>query len=166
MEILGIVVGFTGVILTLFFNAWLARRQQERQWDADRRALRTRLIVELQDRYDTLHRGIQDLDNSVKAREKDGDPQAMMCIKFSEASIYTASLTHLGRLTGSEADAVFAAYKALSVQDKKVQSMLSDQILEEAYRIPEKNYALYGRALAPVLPRIEKALEELRKNQD
>lgn len=40
-------VGFTGVIATLFWNAWFDRRKQERQRRHERNALRTALKTEL-----------------------------------------------------------------------------------------------------------------------
>ena len=164
MEILSILFGFGGVILTLVGNAKVARRQQERQTAEDRRALRKGLIIELQSLCDTLPETIQALDQSVKANEKGGESRDMVVTKLFEIPIYLASLAHLGRLTDPAADVVFAAYQALSTQDQKIRFMLSEQILGEAYRIPGKNLALCRDMLCPVLPKIEKALEELRKN--
>ena len=89
----------------------------------------------------------------------------MVATKLFEVPIYLASLAHLGRFTDPEVNVVVAAYQALSTQDKKMRSMLSEQILGEAYRIPGENLALCRDMLCPVLPKIEKALEELRKNQ-
>lgn len=158
MEILSMFVGFAGVILTLVFNARMARRQQERQWAEGRRAVREGLIVELQSLYDMLH-------GNIKTLEKEGEPRPVMFIK-PEIPIYLASLTHLGRLTDSEVAAVFAAYQAFLGQEQAIRSLLSDQIRGEAYRIPVKNLPQCKEILDPVLPKIKKALEELRKNQD
>ena len=105
------------------------------------------------------------MDQNVKANEKGGESRDVLGTKLFEVPIYLASLAHLGRLTDSEADAVFAAYQAFSTQDKKMRVLLSEQILGEAYRIRGKNLALCRDMLRRVLPEIEKALEELRKNQ-
>ena len=105
------------------------------------------------------------MDQSVKANEKGGESRDVLGTKLFEVPIYLASLAHLGRLTDSEADAVFAAYQAFSTQDQKIRAMLSEKILEEAYLISGKNLALCRDMLCLVLPKIEKALKELRKNQ-
>ena len=80
--------------------------------------------------------------------------------------IYLASLTHLGRLTDSEVIAVFAAYQAFLGREQAIRSLLGDQIGGEAYLIPGKSLSRCRDMLIPVLPKIEKVLEELRKNQD
>lgn len=160
-----LIVGIFGVQFTLRGQGRQARCQQERQWAEDRSALRKGLIVELQSLCATLAEAIQSLDKSVEANEKGGESQDVLGIKLFEAPIYLASLAHLGRLTDPEVDVVVAAYQALSIQDKKIRSMLSEQILGKAHRIRGKNLALCRDMLRLVLPEIEKALEELRKNQ-
>ena len=153
------ITGFAGVILTLVVNACLVRCQQERQWAADRRALRTGLIVELQSLSATLEEIIKSLDDSVKANND------VMGLKLQEAHIFLASLTHLGRLTDSEVKAVFQAHDTLVTQWRKA-NWFSTRITEETHGIPAKNLSHFRNILNLSRPPIEKALEELRKNQD
>ena len=159
------ITGFAGVILTLVVNAWVGRCQQERQWAADRRALRTGLIVELQSLSATLENAIKTLDDGEKANKEGGEQRDVMSLKLQEAHIVLASLTHLGRLTDSEAKAVFQAHDSLVTQWRKAR-WFSERITEEAYRIPAKNLSFSRDTLTRALPPIEKALKELRKNQD
>ena len=159
------ITGFAGVILTLVVNAKVARFQQERQWAADRRALRTGLIIELQSLSATLEESIKSLDDHVKDNKESGEQRHVMGLKLQEAHIVLASLTHLGRLTDSEAKAVFQAHNALVTQWRKAQ-WLSIRITEEAHIIPAKSLSDSRDILNRALPLIEKALKELRKNQD
>ena len=162
MEILSIVVGFVGVIITLAANARTARRQQERQWGENRRALRCALSSELQGLYEILEEAIWAFDKQAKAtEEKGGEPLGMIGLKLFEAPIYLASLTHLGQLTKPEIDAIVAAYQALSTQDQKIRFLLSDKIVGEGHHIPRDNCVLCSEALSGVLPLIAKALEEV-----
>ena len=160
-----LIVGIIGVLITLRGQGRQARCQQERQWAEDRSALRKGLIVELQSLCDTLAEAIQTFDQGVKANEEGGEPRDVICTKLYEVPIYLASLPHLGWLTGSEADAVFAAYQTLSTQEQKTRAVLSYQIIGEVYRIPGQKLGDGRDTLNLALPPIEKALEELRKNQ-
>ena len=154
------ITGFAGVILTLVVNAKVARFQQERQWAADRRALRQGLLVELQSLSATLRERIKLCDEADPLQGK------MLCPKF-EVPIYRASLSRLGRITGSEAHTVFTAYDALVTQEQEAVAVLGKPRTGETYIISGSNISLYRKVMAEaILPKIEKALKELRKNQD
>ena len=155
-----LIVGIIGVLITLRGQGRQARCQQERQWAEDRRALREGLLVELQSLSATLHVYIKLCDEADTSRNQ------ILCPKF-EIPIYRASLSRIGRLTDSEIHTVFAAYDALVTQEHKTLATLSEPTTGEAYIIPGGNISRYREVIVDaVLPKIEKALEELRKNQD
>ncbi len=158
MEILSIVGGFVGVILTLIFNARLARRQQERQWNEEREALRMGLIIELQNLAATLEAAVKTFGEGIEARKKGEHPEVLW--PLSKNPVYLASIPRLGWLTQREALAVFEAYENFLTQERKT-SWLSERVDERTYRIPAAHFSLCRDTLSGALPAINDALEEL-----
>lgn len=164
MELLSIIVGFIGVIITLLGNAYLARRQQKDQVKASQRALRRVLLGELKSLSVIFNTSMQSLESKLEANKKGGNWGAMGA-SMAETPVYLASLSQLGRLTESEVAAVIDAYQAVLGQDRKIRIMPGNIPKgEEGVYIPPENLALSIKLLATIPPEIARAVRELEKN--
>ena len=164
MELLSIIVGFMGVVVTMLWNAWLARRQQDRQWETNRQVLRQGLITELKGIERVLKNAVSLLDEAIegnKDREK-GKEGYVLIGSIASSPLYLASLSQIGCLTQSEVAVVVAGYQVLSRQDQRARILPGNKIMEEmTTKVHPSNNMLYREALNVVRPRIEDAITEL-----
>lgn len=96
-------VGFAGVILTLAFNAFLARRQHNRQVRHEARIVRVALYAELEAIAESYRERIRTLD--------DPGPHGGMIIPLDTMTdVYKTMVGRVGLLSSFEVRAVLRAY--------------------------------------------------------
>lgn len=96
-------LGFTGVIATLATNAWLARRQHDRQVRHEARVLRTALRAELEAVAESYRDRIATLDSP-------GKHTGMHVPLATMTDVYKSMIGKLGLLTREETRVVLRAY--------------------------------------------------------
>ena len=117
MPVIETLVGFSGVIITLWYNAYQARKQQERQWQHEqkkaaaeeaneRAALRAALIAELQE----IRLSIQVLLEYDKERKKEILLPPVPVDAELNTAIYRAVLPRITVLSAPEISALISAY--------------------------------------------------------
>ena len=106
--LIGVVVGFTGVILTLWYNAKTARDQRDEEREHERKALRAALIAELQiNRYALEENSRQLKENPPTERREAYMPTDRM------DGAYQSFLPRIGLLSEGEVSKVMRAYLSL-----------------------------------------------------
>jgi hypothetical protein len=113
-------LAFTGVIATLSMNAWLARRQHDRQVQHEAQVLRTALRAELEAVADSYRDRIEMLDSP-------GRHTGMHVPIETMTDVYKSVIDQLGLLTLPEIRAVLRAY-LLVLQLPERLSFLADPI--------------------------------------
>ena len=110
IEILPEMIGFGGVVITLFLNAWLGRRAEKEQQKHERRSLRSALIAELKFTDEIiLSKTIEGLVEGLKDH-----PQSDGLLPVDTLNhIYTCNGTRIGLLSEMEAETVVGAYSRL-----------------------------------------------------
>lgn len=97
-------LGFGGIILTLWFNAWMERRRHERQLRHERTALRTAFVEELR----IIDRGF---DEGRISSEPDADRyQDVLIPTKTLTDVYDSKQSDLGLLSRDEVQKVMRAY--------------------------------------------------------
>lgn len=100
------ILGFLGVMGTLWFNAWLARRQRREELRHERQTLRAALIEELK----IIQKG------NTKNIEKYSDPPKPTDITVPTDimdDVYRAFTRHIGLLSPGEVQKVMLAYLSI-----------------------------------------------------
>lgn len=154
-------IGFGGVIVTLVFNSWQARRQRSDELAHDRQTIRSALIEELK----VVLAGL------VDSLEFDVDPrQDGQSVYLSTKPINYAYQTFLGRiglLTQPEVEKVMLAYLKDETFRKNVRLYENEALAkgEFAFIEVDKLDAFYG-TMRNLKPEIEAAISELEKARD
>jgi hypothetical protein len=155
---------------TLWWNARLQRRQEERQKRREANALRTALIEELKQQREALQYTADSL-----AEQAASSPRGRGIVIPVERyeGVFRASFDKLGLLERCELEAVFEAYLPLPRLTWRL------RILEEAEKDPDRllatapdhvslsprNYETAGKMHAQMVPAIDVAIKELERNQ-
>jgi len=110
--LIGVVVGFTGVILTLWYNAKTARDQRDEEREHERKALRVALIAELQINRNALE------EKSRQIRENSSMGALVPTDRMDGA--YQSFLPRIGLLSKGEVNKVMEAYLSLETYNAKL----------------------------------------------
>jgi hypothetical protein len=164
------VLGFSGVILTLAINAWLARCADRRKIAHEANVLRTAIIEEMKIQRSALVNSEETLKQQVDLKKT--SPTVLIPLqRFTE--IFDKSIDKLGLLTSDEVAAILDAYLTLRQLTPKM------RILEQ--RVPPHDRGVeYGQAPvadyaqvtrqdiigfhAVYIPPFDKAIERLQSN--
>lgn len=161
-------IGFTGVIVALAVNAWLARKQQakeasltreirEEERDHERRTLRAALIAELRINRSAIE---SNLDKDMP------DEDGAACVPtdlMNEA--YQSFLPRIGLLSAEEVSKVMLAY--LTLQSYTANLFLigvPPQTTSRHVQVPGKNLKLLPGMHRQLLAPIDEALGALSEN--
>jgi hypothetical protein len=155
------IIGFTGVILTLWWNARLARNVRTEAIKHDRVTLRATLLEELKVLKSSYERA------GTELGEVDRDSGGGMSIPLDPlTAVYDQMLTRLGLLSANEIEKVMDAY--LSVKQTKFSLLL----IRDETRMPVDGWiSISGRYCGVVkgmyeslLPKFDAAISVLRSN--
>ena len=140
------VLGFVGVVATLFINAWLQRKTERRRIEHETRALRIALIEEMKAQRNALAHSAE---GAKEAKNTSGvGRQSALTPLRRWSDIFDSSLDKLGLLTSEEVAAVLDAYLPLKELTSKIR-LLELRVPPEQRRVeygagPPKGYALVG----------------------
>jgi hypothetical protein len=101
-------LGFAGVILTLFVNAYLARKARRDSVNHDRSLIRIALLEELK----IIESAFKSRVETIKAAEADGSIGILMPLA-TMTNVYDRLLDKLGLLNSAQIPKVMAAYLAV-----------------------------------------------------
>jgi hypothetical protein len=168
-------IGFVGVMVTLWWNARLQREQEERRERRGASALRRALIEELKQQRKALQVRAENLAKAASDSDKqpDGTKSGTLIPLERYDSVFTASRDKLGLLDDSQLEAVFKAYLPLPRPTWQLRMLAQPD--EPGMFPPEKTDFLYvllegghkmriaGKMHAELLPSIDRAIAELRR---
>ena len=97
------VLGFSGVIITLFTNAWLNRKQHTRQIEHERTALKAALSTELSIIRDAFRDRIEMIRDATRT-------QGIWVPLDTMTDVYTRLIEKIGLLSREQVDLVMRAY--------------------------------------------------------
>ncbi len=136
-------IGFTGVIVTLFVNAWLARRQETSRLARQAVALRKSLLEELK----LLLEVVKDRIDTIAKSEGTHPDGGILIPTDTTTAIFDASLAHIGLLDDHEISLVLRAYiplKELPTRLRLIESRYHPDARKVEYGGVEINYAYIG----------------------
>jgi len=134
------VLGFTGVMLTLWWNARQARRQREAVIEHDRTSVRRALLEQLK----FLKLSFEDRDRTMGEAEKDGS-DAFLVPTDTMTDAYHRLIDRIGLLTAEQAAKAIQAYLAVRQMPAKLRLMedthLSGDLARDWIRVDKKRFA-------------------------
>jgi hypothetical protein len=167
------VVGFVGVIVTLWRNARLQRQLEERREDREAGALRTALIEELKQQREALR---DTADSLATAQTSQDETQGSLIPLERFDTVFRRSLERLGLLERREVSAVFEAYLPLPRLTWRLRRLEELERLdadpwrrtpfepkEDHVSLTRKYYETAAKMHAQRLPAIDAAIAELEK---
>ena len=141
-ELIGTLVGFAGVMLTLWFNARQERQQHQRQVEHERSAIRAMLLAELKRNSEAFADNIERLTEGPAAR-------SLIVPTKSVVEIYDRLLDRVGFLAPSEVQPVTNAYMMI----RAIPDRLSLAIANTEYEPPQvvvDHYIVVPVGLVPI----------------
>jgi len=158
-------VGFAGVIATLFMNDLIARRQHAAAVMHERHSLRTALIEELQvlrSMYDGNAR------TCLKAQEKIPNPPPRAAFDvpvYDMTDIYDRSTPRLGILSSPELGKVMRAYMMHRQVRHRIVNLLADPqtITASSVKVPATRTPLLKATCESLLPELDDAIALLTR---
>lgn len=121
-------VGFTGVIITLVTNAWLARAQHGRQVEHDRTVLRISLRAELEAVAESYRNLIKTLDDP----ESVGPGRGVYYPVDTMSQLYKSTIGRIGLLSANEVKPVLRAYLLIEQLPNRVRVLAQSERPTEA----------------------------------
>lgn len=150
------VIGFTGVIVTLVVNSWIARRQvQDQRWH-DRQALERALLAELEAHRETITNNIADIEKRA-GEEYEGMYHPRLLLP-----IFDASIPRLGLIDGTGLPAVLHGFQVIKGFNRRL-SFIAEPHGDTDFLVPENRVKTLARMLTTALPAVEKAIGALSK---
>ena len=157
------ILGFGGVIFTIYMNARLSRVQHDRQIEHDKKALRTAICSEL-----TLIKNI--FCHRCEQADKDDEPSSVFYPVHISTEVYAQFINKIGLLSQYEIETVMEAYALVNDLPIRLQLLTTDH--DSSFDRPGYIFidAKYAEAAIGVhksfLPKIEKAIKTLINNRD
>ena len=155
------VLGFGGVILTLFFNARLARRQRSDEREHERRVYRAALRVELQALRDVY---------TDRATMLETAPRGCLVPARAGTEVFDRLLDKIGLLSPEESAVVLRAFVLAKELPGRVRLLEADTFarspeepLAEWIRVAKQHTAAVGQMHAGFIERFDEALRALEK---
>jgi hypothetical protein len=151
------IIGFSGVMATLLFNASQARRQREEERKHESRALRTALIEELGIIRESVAKNLEDIDAS-----RDGyvptDPMD---------DAYRAFTHRIGALSEKEVRCVLYAYLTLRTYNSKL-FLIGNPVGtgDRHVMVPAKNSSILSGMYKNLLPPLDEAINAMKLSRD
>jgi hypothetical protein len=168
-------LGFLGVMATLWWNGHLQRKQEERQKRREASALRKALIEELKQQRAALQETADSL-AAAQASTQDGTHGSLIPLERFDA-VFRRSLERLGLLERRELSAVFEAYLPLPRLTWRLRRLEELERLnaepsgrtffepkEDHISLTRKNYKTASEMHVQIVPAIDAAIAELERN--
>lgn len=151
------VIGFTGVIITLLSNAWLARVQRNETRLHEQKSLAAALQSELTITRDSLREDIPLIDAAVK----DGSPSVLVT-KDTNSEVYEALLGKIGGLPADVVRQTMIAYLTIRSMRKKVRLLPgATERDDQSVSVPRESFEYLKKMYSNHLPPVEAALKAL-----
>jgi hypothetical protein len=156
------IIGFAGVILTLAFNAWLARKQRRDEQRHERQALRAALIEELQINREAA---VGNAD-SLKEEPGTGPRDAFVPTDLMDDA-YRAFIGRIGLLSRAEVSKVMGAYLLLRTCNTRLLLIGDPASTGDHYvRVPSENTDRLAQLMSVPVGSIDEAIEVMEAARD
>ncbi|HRW14696.1 MAG: hypothetical protein KDJ41_12180 [Hyphomicrobiaceae bacterium] len=160
-ELVGVAVGFIGVILTLLYTAKLARDQRQHEADLARRRrqhesleLGRGLLVELAQ----MRANIQHL---AQKEFKEDQKKDRVVLPIYATPIFDANVQHIGRLPGASVPIVVSAYLQIQRLREFMRSSALDKDAQHYLQLPVAQIGSIQQQSRVVSGRLSQAIEKL-----
>ena len=156
------IIGFAGVIFTLWFNSKMVREQRREERQHERDALRTALIEELKINRTSLKENM----DSLKQKPSEGKGGAFMPTDPMD-DVYRSFVSRIGLLSQAEVSKVMGAYLSLRTYNAKL--FLVGVPVDTSPRnvdVPAKNIPLLIAMQESFVGPIDQAIEALERASD
>ena len=160
-ELIGVAVGFTGVILTLLYTAKLARDQRQHEADLARQQRQQEslergrgLLVELSQ----MRANIQHL---AKKEFNEDQRKDRVVLPIYATPIFDANVQHIGRLPGASVPIVVSAYLQIERLGEFMRSSALDKAAEHYLQLPVAHIGYVQQQCRIVAGRLGQAIEKL-----
>lgn len=145
------VVGFTGIILTLFVNAYISRKRASEAIEHERRILMRSLRAELQSHRKWLESAMNE------------DDAGYFLLPPIITPIYQANLSRLGLLPEDRIDHVIHGYAVLFHANNAIELMAISTDKLSIRRVEIDNFVRLKRLKQMIMPIIDLAIYQLSK---
>ena len=152
--IAGVLVLF-GVIVTLYFNACIARNERHESLKLEQQAIRTALIEELK----IVKIGLVDVAEKIENHE--GAWGAILLPSGTISDVYKTLLPRIGLLTSIQVEKVLFAYMTAFQFRENLTLLQSDVLLEHHVQISQEEFGAIGGSLINLIPHIDEAILSL-----
>ena len=151
------VLGFAGVIIALFINAWLLRKDRLETLDWERTALRTALVEELRILKLSLELNIKEL-------EKKSGKGGFIVPTDTMSDVYNAFIPKLGMLTSQEVKKVMWAYLSVRAFRRNL-VLLPGATIPDQHRVnvPIESRTTFMGMQKGLLPQLDDAIKSLSR---
>lgn len=152
-------LGFTGVILTLFVTAHISRRQAREGQEHERKVLAHALLAELTSLRRSTEGNAQDLRDGTSATP------GMLIPAAHATPVFDANVARLGLLGDGQVGPILEAYIYLEEFDRNL-ALFSHPDHSERYRVVEAGYITrVTTMLESLLPRLDAAIAALKDQE-
>ena len=153
-------LGFTGVIITLLVNAWLARRQRRDEQRHERQTLRIALIEELKINRDAV-------DRNMEPPAEDSKPKGAFVPTDPMDDAYRAFTDRIGLLSRDEVSKIMFAYLSLRTYNAKLFLIgVPPHTGDRHVNVPAKNIEMLVQLLESLIGPVDKAIEVMESARD
>lgn len=155
-------LGFVGVIVSLLANAYLQRKQYDREKLHKANSLRVALKTELRSNLESFESRIEQFEERNKVYTD------ALVQNRSNDSIYKELLTHIGLLTEQEVEKITAAYAFLTEIPYRIRILVGTDGIggfnDEFIRIPKEHHEAVTGIHQVAIPIVTAAIEEIDKH--
>ncbi len=159
-ELIAGLIGFGGVIASIFISFWLGRRQRQRDREAEAAALRQALRVEFEIIRDqiarTIARGRADADAGADKK----DDGALIPKNFFRP-VYDKLMEKILTIDAHEVRAVLSAYLSLNDYERTLHTLFETNAAGTHFVAPRHRAAAHIDLLERLAPKIDDALSSI-----
>ena len=151
-------LGFAGVIFTLWQNAKAARRWRDEEWDHEREVLRTALLEELRINRDALEENAKRLEKPPPNAE---DGAVIPTDLMNDA--YRSFVSEIGLLSQNEVSKVMGAYLSLQTYNAKLFLVgVPTETSPRHVHVPAEHLKMLAAMMEEVIKPIDAAINSLQ----
>ena len=153
------IVGFVGVILTLWYNAGVARRQRRDERDHEREVLRISLLEELR-----INRRALKENAELLRKDSPGEQGGALVPTDPMDDAYRSFIPKIGLLSQDEVSKVIAAYLLLRTYNAKLFLVgVPTHTSPRHVNVPAMNVEMLGKMQESFIGPIDQAIASLKR---
>lgn len=153
-------IGFAGVIITLFVNACITRRHANEARGHERVTLARALLTELSSHRRSVKQNLKDME---KANPEAGE---LLLPAIRETAVFDANVSHLGRLSAVQVGPVLEAYLRLKEFNRSIALFSTPDSTGHYQAVGGQDAPKVGHMLQSLSPHLDAAIAALGGTKD